>query len=138
MELKASKEIAIRFNEADMLQIVWHGHYVNYFEEGRQAFGEKFGLGYLQVYKMGFSIPIVKLNVDYKKPLKFGDTAIVEAVYIPSDAAKLIFKYTIKRKGFEEVIATGETTQVFLSTEGELSLIVPDFFHDWKLKFLNQ
>ncbi|MBC7387927.1 MAG: acyl-CoA thioesterase [Opitutaceae bacterium] len=138
MELKASKEIVIRFNEADMLQIVWHGHYVNYFEEGRQAFGEKYGLGYLQVYEKGFSIPIVKLNVDYKRPLKFGDTAIVEAVYVPSDAAKLIFKYTIKRKGFEEIVATGETTQVFLSTKGELSLIVPDFFHDWKLKFLKK
>ncbi len=138
MELKASKEISIRFNEADMLQIVWHGHYVNYFEEGRQAFGEKYGLGYLQVYDKGFSIPIVKLNIDYKRPLKFGDIAVVEAVYIPSDAAKLIFKYTIKRKGFDEIVATGETTQVFISRTGELSLIVPEFFNDWKTKYLNQ
>ena len=136
MELKASKEIAIRFNEADMLQIVWHGHYVNYFEEGRQAFGEKYGLGYLQVYDEGYSIPIVKLNVDYKRALKFGDIAIVEAVYVVSEAAKLIFRYTIKRKGFDEIMASGETTQVFLSKKGELSLIVPDFFQEWKMKYL--
>ena len=136
MELKASKEIAIRFNEADMLQIVWHGHYVNYFEEGRQAFGDKYGLGYLQVYDQGYSIPIVKLNVDYKRALKFGDTAIVEAEYVISEAAKLIFRYTIKRKGFDEIMATGETTQVFLSKKGELSIIVPEFFQIWKTKHL--
>ena len=138
MELKASKEITIRFNEADMLQIVWHGHYVNYFEEARQAFGEKYGLGYLQVYDQGFSIPIVKINIDYKRALKFGDTAIVEATYIKTDAAKLVFRYVIKRKGSEDTMAIGETIQVFVSKEGELSLTVPEFFHDWKTKWLDQ
>jgi hypothetical protein len=31
--------IPVRFNEADPLGIVWHGHYIRYFEDGREAFG---------------------------------------------------------------------------------------------------
>ncbi|MCH5716298.1 acyl-CoA thioesterase [Niabella hibiscisoli] len=40
-------EVLIRFNEADPLGIVWHGHYVRYFEDGREAFGEQYGIGYM-------------------------------------------------------------------------------------------
>ena len=133
--LTAEAEVKVRFSEADMLQIVWHGHYVDYLEDGRQAFGEKYGIGYLQVYEYGFSIPIVKLNIDYKQPLRFSDTAIVETRYVSTEAAKLIFHYTIKNKATGKVIATAETIQVFVDTGGLLSLTVPDFFVEWKRKW---
>lgn len=133
--LTAEAEVKVRFSEADMLQIVWHGHYVDYLEDGRQAFGEKYGLGYLQVYEYGFSIPIVKLNIDYKQPLRFSDTAIVETRYVNTEAAKLIFHYTIKNKATGKVIATAETIQVFVDTGGLLSLTVPEFFTEWKKKW---
>ena len=38
-ELTNKTEILVRFNEADPLGIVWHGHYIRYFEDGREAFG---------------------------------------------------------------------------------------------------
>ena len=44
-------EILVRFNEADPLGIVWHGHYIRYFEDGREAFGNQYGIGYLDFYK---------------------------------------------------------------------------------------
>ena len=40
-------EIPVRFSEVDSLQIVWHGHYIEYMEEAREAFGKKYGLSYL-------------------------------------------------------------------------------------------
>jgi len=38
-ELNSTTKIQVRFNEADPLGIVWHGHYIRYFEDGREAFG---------------------------------------------------------------------------------------------------
>ena len=134
--LSAETEIRVRFSEVDMLTIVWHGHYVQYLEEGRQAFGEKYGLGYMQVYDQGFSIPIVKLNIDYKNSLKFEDSAIVETKFVNTDAAKLIFHYIIKNKHTGKLIATAETVQVFVDKEGQLSLTNPDFFSVWKKKWI--
>ena len=133
--LHASCEIPVRFSEVDSLRIVWHGHYVQYFEEARQAFGLKYDLGYLQVHEQGYTIPIVKLNIDYKRSLRFGDHAVVEARFVPNPAAKIIFHYTIKKKTTGEVIATGETIQVFLDGNAELSLITPLFFEEWKKKW---
>ena len=80
-------------------------------------------------------IPIVKANCDYKRPLEYGDTAVVETRYIPTEAAKIMFEYTIYRKRDNEVAATGSTVQVFLTPAGELLLTSPDFYTGWKKKW---
>ena len=90
-------EIKVRFNESDPLGIVWHGHYLRYFEDGREAFGEKHGLRYLDIYKLGFVVPIVNANCNYKKALKYGDTAIVETIFTDNPAAKINFA-AVKRR----------------------------------------
>jgi acyl-CoA thioester hydrolase len=132
MELSDRKEILVRFSEVDSMQIVWHGHYLKYFEDGRESFGVKFGLGYLDVYKHDVMIPLVSVHCDYKKPLVYGDTALVETRFVNSEAAKIIFEYTIYRKADMEVMATGQSVQVFLTPQGDLVLCMPEFFINWK------
>jgi acyl-CoA thioester hydrolase len=116
------------------MHIVWHGNYLKYFEDGRESFGLKYNLGYLDVYKHQVMIPIVKVNCDFKRPLVYGDSAIIETSYIPTDAAKIVFEYTIFRKHDMEVMATGNSVQVFLTPTGELLLTPPEFYIGWKKK----
>lgn len=132
MELTDRKEIIVRFSEVDSMRIVWHGNYLKYFEDGRESFGARYNLGYLDVYKHHVMIPLVSIKCDYKKPLVYGDTAIVETRFVNSEAAKIIFEYTILRKSDLEVVATGSSIQVFLTPEGELLLVPPEFFSGWK------
>ncbi|MEI7896612.1 MAG: acyl-CoA thioesterase [bacterium] len=135
MELIDRKEIIVRFSEVDSMRIVWHGNYLKYFEDGRESFGLKYSLGYLDVYRHNVMIPLVKINCDYKRPLEYGDTAIVETRFVPADAAKIVFEYTIYRKKDNEVSATGTSVQVFLTPRGELLLTAPEFFTGWKQKW---
>jgi acyl-CoA thioester hydrolase len=128
-------EVIVRFGEVDSMRIVWHGNYLKYFEDGRESFGMKYNIGYLDVYKHHIMIPIVKVNCDYKKPLEYGDTAIVETRYIDSEAAKILFEYNIFRKSDNELVATGNSMQVFLTPAHELLLTAPQFFIDWKKKW---
>ena len=128
-------EIKVRFGEVDSMKIVWHGNYLKYFEDGRESFGEKFNLGYLDVYKHNIMIPIVKINCDFKRPLVYGDTAVVETTFVNSEAAKILFDYKIFRKADNELMATGSSMQVFLTPEGELLLTPPPFFAGWKKKY---
>lgn len=133
--LSFTTEVTVRFNEADPLGIVWHGHYVRYFEDGREAFGNAFGLSYLDIYKQGFSVPVVKLDLDYKKSLKYGDRVIIETEFVPCHAAKLQFVYRLYNAVTRELVAKGTTTQVFLDHPGNsLQLINPPFFEAWKKK----
>lgn len=131
--LSVSKEIRVRFNETDPLGIVWHGYYITYFEDGREAFGRQHGISYLDVHQYGFTTPIVKSVCEHKLSLKYGDVARIETTIVNTPAAKMIFKYTIYDSK-NEIACTGETVQVFLDKNGNLMLTNPPFYEAWKQK----
>lgn len=133
--LKHTVDLEVKFSEADPLGVVWHGHYIRYFEDGREAFGKKYGIGYLAFYKNGFVIPIVDIQCKYKRSLRYGDSVRVEVEFIPTEAAKMVFRYLLFNAGSGELVATGSSVQVFLDKEGSvLQLSTPSFFEDWKKK----
>jgi len=123
----------IRFSDVDSLGIVWHGHYVQYFEDGREAFGKQYNLRYLDFYNQGYVVPIVNIRCDYKQVLRYGDRIIIETTYTPCEPAKINFSYRLLNAVTGDLVVTGSTTQVFLSKDGfTLQLTNPDFFRDWK------
>ena len=124
--------IRVRFSEVDSMGVVWHGNYVKYFEDGREDFGSKFGINYLDFRNRGILIPIVKIVCDFRKPLIYGDTAMVETRFVNCDAAKIQYEYTLYNHKTHEVVATGSSMQVFLNLNRELLLGFPPFFLDWK------
>ncbi|MCL1968040.1 MAG: acyl-CoA thioesterase [Bacteroidetes bacterium] len=125
-------EVKVRFSEVDSMGIIWHGAYVKYFEDAREAFGKKFGLGYMFIHRNGFYAPLVDLNFQYKQPLKYEDTMRVKITYIPTEAAKIIFEYEIRNAATGELCTTGKSVQVFLDANYELVLFNPAFFVKWK------
>ena len=123
--LVGKTSLRVRFSEVDSMQIVWHGEYVRYFEDGREAFGREFaGLGYMDIHASGYTAPIVELQLQYKKPLRVNDTAVVETRYIATEAAKICFEYTIRSATDGEIVAEGRSTQ--------LQLLAPEFYRKWK------
>jgi acyl-CoA thioester hydrolase len=129
----ATTEVRVRFNEADSLGIVWHGHYIQYFEDGREAFGAQYGMGYMDFFEAGYVVPIVSIQCDYKRSLRYGDRLLVETQYLPTEAAKIKFKYRILNADTKELVAEGTSVQVFLERETSiLQLNTPSFFEEWK------
>ena len=43
-EISHTSQVRVRFVETDPLGIVWHGNYIQYFEDGREAFGRHHGI----------------------------------------------------------------------------------------------
>ena len=129
-------EVPVRFNEADPLGIVWHGHYIRYFEDGREAFGAKYGLTYLDFFHNGLVVPVVSVDCQFKKPLRYGDTVIVETQYVDCQAAKIQFRYRLLNAQTGDIVATGKSLQVFLD-KGDMTLQwnVPAWFEAWKVKW---
>lgn len=133
-ELVCRTKTRVRFSDVDSMGVVWHGNYVRFFEDGREAFGNLHGINYMDFYNKGVLIPLVKITCDYKKPLKYGDSAVIETRFVNCDAAKLRYDYTIFRNDSDEVVATGSSIQVFLNLDMELLLDFPPFYLEWKRK----
>jgi acyl-CoA thioester hydrolase len=132
MELITRTPVKVRFSDVDSMGVVWHGQYIKYFEDGREDFGNKYNINYLDFYKRGFLIPIVKINCDYRRPLVYGDIALVETRFVNTEAARIRYDYIIYNENTEEIVATGSSIQVFLNMKHELLLAFPAFFLKWK------
>lgn len=133
--LHSVKEIEVRFSELDPLNVVWHGNYIKYFEDGREDFGNKHNISYNDIRNAGVMAPIVSVNCNYKRFVKYGDKLQIETTYINNPAAKIVLEYVIRRSSDNEIVAEGSTIQVFTDFNGNLLLIPPQFFSDWKQKY---
>ncbi|WP_411766907.1 acyl-CoA thioesterase [Winogradskyella sp. A3E31] len=132
--LSVEHTIRVRFNETDALGIVWHGNYLKYFEDGREAFGRKYDMSYLVAKNNGYATPIVKTTTEHKIPLQYGEVITIITTFQNTEAAKLVFKYVIKNEA-QDIVCTGETTQVFTNLKDSImALAQPDFLKHWKIK----
>ena len=135
-ELKATVPLKIRFSEVDSMNIVWHGSYVMYFEDAREAFGKKYGLAYLDIFGNGFYAPLVDLSFKYKSPITYDMKPEITITYKPVDAAKIVFDYEITNPENGDVLATGHSVQVFMDLNYQLVWTNPDFYEEWKKRWL--
>ena len=133
MSLSAEVTVNVRFSDTDAMGVVWHGNYLRFLEDAREAFGNKYGLTYLDMYHNGYFTPIVKVDIDYKSPVYYGEKAKVVATLKQSAAAKIVFEYKIINETTGTICAVGKTIQVFLNVkERNLELNKPSFYSEWE------
>jgi len=133
--LTASHKFSVRFSEVDSMDIVWHGSYPLYFEDAREEFGKKYGLGYMTIFSNGYFAPLVELSFKYKKPLLYEMNPTIIITYIPTESAKIVFEYNIVDDADGSVIATGKSVQVFMDKDYQLVWENPEFYQAWKKKW---
>jgi acyl-CoA thioester hydrolase len=115
----------VRFPEVDSYGVVWHGHYVLYFEVARNALCSAFGLTPAEALAHGYKVPITRVEMSLKRPAKLDDRLEVSAALAPSETAKLAMSYEVRRLPERTLLATGTTEQVILNPAGELLLTLP-------------
>lgn len=117
--------LRVRFYEVDAYRVVWHGHYIGWFEAGRNELTERFQMGPLELKGRNLLAPVVELTCQFKLPATYGDLLIIQTTMERTEVAKLIFRYRVLHQGSGEVLATGSTTHVLTDLNGNLLYRVP-------------
>ena len=126
------EKIKVRFSETDAMGVIWHGNYLKYFEDGRERLGEVFGFTYFDCYSNGFVVPLVKMELNYKAPLFFGDEIEIITRLIHTKVAKIKYEYEIFSLTTNKLCCTGSSEQVFLKEDTRtLELFAPEFYTHW-------
>lgn len=121
----AQVTIEIPFHDVDMMQIVWHGHYVKYFEIARCVLLDQIGYNYLHMAASGFSWPVVDMAVRFLKPARFGQRICIEASVIEYEH-RLKINYLITDEQTGTRLTKGHTIQVAVDLEKkEMCLVSP-------------
>ena len=128
-KLSLTIEHIVPFHDLDPMGVVWHGNYVAIMEEVREAFLEKYELGYLKMLDEGYVEPVTNININYKNSFVYGDTMLLEITYKPTKTARLEFEYKFFRKSDGMLMTEASSTQHFVRrANNELEYSRPDFY----------
>jgi acyl-CoA thioester hydrolase len=117
-------EIPVRFAECDSYGVVWHGHYVLYLEQAREALTGRYGFTAARALEMGYRVPVTRMELRYRAPARPDQRVRVTARLRVPSVARLIMDYEV-RSETGDLLVSAETEQVVLNTEGELLLTLP-------------
>jgi acyl-CoA thioester hydrolase len=81
--------------DTDMMGIVHHANYVAYFEKGRLEYLRRRGLPYKSLVQRGFHMPVIELNLKYRRPAQFDDLLSIETRLGALTRVTVRFDYTV-------------------------------------------
>ena len=118
-------KLRVRYGETDQMKYAYYGVYAQYFEVGRVELLRSLGITYKELEDLGFALPVVNYNINYKNPAFYDDELTIETTIKEPPSIKIIFNYrTLNEKG--DVLNTAETTLVFVNKETGIPCLSPE------------
>ncbi len=118
-------DFEVRFPEVDSYGVVWHGHYIAYFEVARNTLCAAGGFTPAEALALGYKVPITRATLEVKRPARLDDRLQAAVRLREPETARLVMDYEVRRLPARELLASGSTEQVVLNPHGELLLTLP-------------
>jgi acyl-CoA thioester hydrolase len=110
--------VRVRFRDTDLMGIVHHAVYLEYFEAARIEYLRRRGSEYLSWTQKGLHLAVAEVRVRYRRPATFGERLNVEATLAELSGATARFEYRILRDAPEgELLAEGSTLLVCVGND---------------------
>ena len=88
--------IRIRYSESDQMRFVHHSNYVKFFEIGRIELMRQIGINYQKLEQSGLGLPVLKIEINYIKPVFFDDEIFIKTRLIEKPSGpRISFYYEI-------------------------------------------
>lgn len=122
-------QLRVRYHDCDPLGIVYHGHYVKFFEIGRTEAMRKHGFSYKQLEEEGYAMPVVEMNIKYFRPARYDELMNIKTIIKDFPDKNIVFISEIyNQEG--QLLTSSETTFVYVKKESLRRCHVPHIVID--------
>ena len=128
--LISKREIEVRYAETDQMGIVYHANYLVWLELGRTQLVRDLGFNYSDMEKEGIVSPVLEVNIKYKKPLRYGETATVHTWIEEYSPLKTRYGYEIYNEE-GELSAAAETVNTCVKKDTFRPVSLKRQFPEW-------
>lgn len=119
-------QVRVRYSETDQMGVVYHGNYIPYFEIGRVEWLRNKGISYKTMEENGIGLPIVNMNISYKKSAVYDELLTVHTVFKSQTSVKIEFDCAIYNEA-NELLTTGQFLLVFVSLKTGKPIAPPPY-----------
>jgi acyl-CoA thioester hydrolase len=133
--LVSTKEIEVRYAETDQMGVVYHANYLIWMEVGRTQLIKDLGFSYAGLESEGYISPVIDLQISYKKPLRYGETATIKTWIGHYDGFKSVYEYEIFTPEGQLAISAS-STHVCVKKDSFRPISFRKLFPEWHAKYL--
>ncbi|SDI99861.1 acyl-CoA thioesterase [Salimicrobium halophilum] len=109
-------DIQVRYQETDMMGVVYHANYLVWFEIGRTSLIEEFGFSYKEMEEAGIVSPVTDVQVSFQKPVRYGDDVHIKTWIEEYNGVKTTYGYEIVHED-GSVAVTGASDHVLVKRD---------------------
>lgn len=108
-----SHSFRVRYGETDKMGVVYHGNYAQYLEMGRVEWLRALGISYRSMEENGIMLPVVSLQLEYKKSAYYDDLLTVKTNLVKTPTVKIEFDYQIVNEN-QDLLVKANTVLAFM------------------------
>jgi len=119
-------QLRVRYAETDKMGVVYHGNYAQYFEVARVEMLRSLGVSYRSMEDSGIMLPVVNLNINYRKPALYDELLTVRTSLKELPGVRIHFDYELLNER-DDLLANASTDLVFVDAENKLPKRCPEY-----------
>ena len=122
-------QVRVRYSKTDQMGVVYHGNYIPYFEIGRVEWLRNKGVSYKLMEESGVALPIVSMNINYKKSARYDELLTVTTAFKSQTSVKVEFDCEIHNEK-NELLTTAHFILVFVDLLTGKPILPPQYIKD--------
>ena len=122
-------KLRVRYGETDQMGFAYYGVYAQYYEVGRVELLRSLGISYKEIEEMGFALPVVNLNINYKRPGYYDNLITIKTTIKDMPSSRITFYCELFNEQ-EELLNTGEVSLAFIDIKTGKPCSAPDVVLD--------
>jgi acyl-CoA thioester hydrolase len=108
----------VRYSETDQMGIVYHAHYLVWFEIGRTEWCRAAGIPYAEMERAGLFIPVTRVEASFRRRSSYDDPIRIDARMAELSGRGCTFGYEVRGPN-DELLADGSTRHIFTDPTGK-------------------
>lgn len=126
-----------RYAETDKMGYVYHGRFLEYFEQARTEMIREAGISYLNMEEMGVMLPVAHVSIDYKRPVFYDELITIRVLIFEEPSTRLNTWYEVVGEDGKTRL-TAHVVLVFVSEENRRPCPPPAAFTEGMLSLMQE
>ena len=106
--------------------VVYHTHYLDYFEAARTEALRTMGVSYRSIEEAGIMMPVIEASLRYHRPARYDDELEIVARFPEPPGVTIAVDYEVRRRDDPTLLVTGRVVLCFLDAQRGRPVRVPD------------
>jgi acyl-CoA thioester hydrolase len=116
----------VRYRECDPMGVVYHTHYLDYFEAARTEALRDFGLAYRDLEEEGIIMPVTKVDVRYHRPARYDELLEIRTIFPDIPETRVSIDYEVYATERAPQLVSGRVELCFVNRSSRRPIAPPE------------